>query len=405
MVAAAVVLVLFAPSLRLAFILPTDVPLFVCIGLGILAIVLNAPFAGVKNFSTTMAWLVTVMFFFLLVRNWLLLSLISIEDISKAAAATCIGLSLFIVSEFIVENAFGLNLTKFIFPFASDLPPIDLLPGWSRPRGLAAEPGFTAMVFEAILPLAWIRYGRHWRSAALLLAIVLPGFTLLGSVGSFVAIALTLSVVTAIRGGTPRIWLSITLGWVFLIGVVLQTDAGKLLFNEIILRKLVELFGGGVIEASGPTSRFEAYRAGFQILLQRPMGIGWGMVSQMYADGMSLPGLPAIRGRGLLSLFLETAVSAGWIGLVALLLFLGTRILQLIAIRTWDSTCVLFALLTLLFHHAVLLEFWFPMLWLILAIADCLAYRATVVFSVIPPVPSGYRKLMGVPVDQPDAHV
>lgn len=384
MMVAAVALMVFAPSLRLAFVLPADIPLFVCIALGILAMVLNAPFVGPKNVTTTAAWLVTVVFFFLFVRNWLLASPISVEDVSKAAAIACVGLSLYIIAEFVAENAFHVDVASHVFPNLGDLKPIDVIPGWRRPRGLAAEPGFSAMVIEGLLPVAWIRYGRGFRSGAFLLVTVLPGFMLLASVGSLVSVALALSVIVVARAGTLRAWAVVALAWLVVLLAALQTDAGKVLFDEVVLRKLAELVHGGAVESGGSASRFQAYHAGFQILLHRPLGIGWGMVSEMYAEAVALPGLPFVRTRGLLSLYLETAVSSGWIGLVALLLFLGTRVSQILAIKGRDATCILAALLTLLFHHAVVLEFWFPMLWLALSLSDCMTHRAAVKFAAKP---------------------
>ena len=140
-------------------------------------------------------------------------------------------------------------------------------------------------------------------------------------------------------------------------------------YDEVIGRKINEFYYDVERSNSDPFSRIDAYSLSSLIVTQQPWGLGWGAISQAYADNVQLFGVQ-LRDSGLISIPLEIATSAGLLS-VFLFIFIFLRKLKcLISSNSSYSKYAYISLLWVFLHHTVVFELWFPMLWLSLAISD-----------------------------------
>ena len=340
--------------------------MFAC---GVLAIGFNLDFAGEKNFNHSLALAVTITIFFVWMRALIIRASLPDESMGAAATLALLISSAAIIFEFWSANTAGVYLADFIPYSADDLTVASVLDGSQRPRGLAAEPGFSAMVFEALGPISLFYL---LRNPLLLLScgpVIVAGFLLLFSAGAISSIVLALLIISFQFGGrTLRLFVLIGLaGFALVLLVGLETLSA--LYEQIVGRKISDLFVQGDANVGEAAGRYEAYRVGAEIVAQYPLGIGWGMISQMFYSGAVLPGVPPLASRGLLSLYGEVIVSAGIVGFALYALF-HMRHLYL-AYRLKNEPIAPFLMvgaLSITFHHAFILEFWFPMLWFYFAL-------------------------------------
>jgi len=150
------------------------------------------------------------------------------------------------------------------------------------------------------------------------------------------------------------------------------------LLDQLVGRKVFDLFVQGDVNVGEAAGRYEAYRAGVEMFTIYPFGIGWGMVSQMFDSGRVVPGLSVLTSRGLLSLYLEILASAGVLGFASYAAFHVSKIRRAARSSVTEAPYVLFGLVALSLHHAFVLEFWFPMLWFYFALTDALTARERV---------------------------
>lgn len=353
----------------------SDLFLFGTLVCGVIAIFMNFEFAGSKNLNHTLALLVTIAVFYIWMRAWLLSAHIDLDRLGAAATLALMISSIAIIFEFWSANGPGFFLAD-VIPYSTDeLPFATVLGDFRRPRGLAAEPGFSAMVFEGLAPLAYL-YLRPRRQILLLCApFILLGFALTFSAGGICALLVAaLLLASAGRGAAFKVLLGVLMLAVVLL-VAFGQEAIVDITTQLIGRKIAGLFVEGDIDVANATGRYEAYRAGFEMIGAYPNGIGWGMVSQMFDSGRALEGVPILTSKGLLSFYLEILVCSGYVGLALYAVFHGLKIMQLVKSKQPHSSTILFGLLTLTLHHAFLLEFWFPMIWFYFALSDVMYAR------------------------------
>lgn len=354
-----------------AYLLPEDWLLIGCWALGVLALALHIGYLGAKNLTHVLAVFTSFGIFFLGIRNWLLRVGLDWDALGRAAAACAVLLSLAVSGEFVLANTAGLYFSDLV-PFNVDeFQATETLLGLKRPRGFAAEPSFTAMVFDLLLPLAWIHLSR--RRGAIRVAWVLatlPGLVLLFSAGSIISLG-TAIVVVAVARSRRRLRTAFGVGLAGIIFALLyQIDGVSDALDFVVGRKLDDLFVRGDVDVSSHLGRNEAYRAAFALIADEPLGVGWGAISQMFETGIALPGQAVLGGRGLLSLYLEIAACSGLAGLLMFVAFQGVKIAAVWRSDHPASAFLLTAMLALSLHHAFVLEVWFPMLWFTFALAD-----------------------------------
>lgn len=373
-------LVLAATMLLLALLLgamtwiwleKSDLLLFGTLAMGFFALVLQHKYVGQKNWNHGAALIVTVTVFYIWMRAWIWHASLDFESLGAAATLSLMIASTAVLFEFWLANSRGIYLAD-ILPYSSkELPFPTVLESARRPRGLASEPGFSAMLFEALGPLALYHLRKHRLLAYLCMPVIVLGFVLLFSAGAMSAMLLSLLIVFALQRRIPFRFVAITLGALGIAVLVLGLGTFVWALDEIIGRKIFDLFIKGNVNLGEAAGRYEAYRVALSMFLSHPFGIGWGMVSQMYATDVILPGLSPIESRGLLSLYWEILVSAGALGFASYVAFHISKILAIWRLQHAAMPYVLFGALSLSLHHAFVLEFWFPMIWFYFALASC----------------------------------
>ncbi len=342
--------------------------------LGMLPLILTLSDAGLQNFYHSVWWLGVWSVAFWWVREWIIGSRVQFAFISKAAAYGSMVLSLAIIFEFLTANTAGLYLSDF-FPFSiNEFPKATVLEAeLQRPRGFTSEAGFSAIVFECLLPLSldWVRRG-SWRRM-LFPAIAAPGYFLLFSGGSLLALAMAIFAFIGVGRGVVR---SVVVGSVVmaLLSVLAMTnEAVSTMIFEVLGRKILDF---SLEENTAETfSRAEAYSLAWRIMTEQPWGIGWGGVSQAMFDNHPIFGI-SLRGTGLISFPLEIGGSAGVLGLIGYLIILWRKLSRLTVIDTLGARLAFVSLLWVSIHHAGVLELWFPMIWFTMALSDVLVVRA-----------------------------
>jgi hypothetical protein len=311
-------------------------------------------------------WAASLIILLFGVRRMIILSGITFLEISRISLFSAMTLATFVILEFFLANTRGTYLSDYI-PFSIDtFPAADLFAsGIVRPRGFAAEAGFTSMVFEALVPLAiyyFLRSPMPIRAA--FVALVSSALILLFSTTTFLAIALAvlfLVLVRAnIRGAVP----------IFLVfgGVAYVIAMNADFFFSAAGYKIYEFFDtGNYYNASG--SRQEAWATGMNVFLHHPFGSGWGTILQESKSSGSDIDMQ-LGGTGLISLWLEMLVAVGFAPflmfgywLIKLLLALGRSPLQ-------EAHLCFLSLAMLTVHHFGVYEVWFPMIWFVLALSQ-----------------------------------
>jgi O-antigen ligase/polysaccharide polymerase Wzy-like membrane protein len=374
LVVATSILLLAAASLgwsSLIGVLPEDWLLIGCWTLGVAALSTHMGYLGSKNVTHSLAVITSVGVYFIGLRNWIARVGVDWDALGRAASWCALLLSIAVCGEFVLTNTTGLYFSD-LMPFNVDqFQATETIFGLKRPRGFAAEPSFTAMVFDLLLPLAYMHLSRaRPLIRGLWVCAVLPGLLLLFSAGSIVSLGLAVLIVAIARTQRPMRSL-IACGLIaILIACLFQIQAFVDAFDFVVGRKLEDLFVRGDVDVSTHLGRNEAYRAAFVLIGSEPLGVGWGAVSQMFDSGVALPGQTVLPGRGLLSLYLEIGACTGVLGLLMFGVFQGVKIAAVWRSTHPYSTYLLVGVLALSIHHAFVLEIWFPMLWFSLALVD-----------------------------------
>lgn len=353
-----------------------DDPLFGLIYLlGLVPWFLNPNGIGEQHLEYGALWLAIALICFWWVREWALTSQLSFMAISRAAAIGAALLSISVTAEFVMVNTTGLYLSD-IFPFSLDEFTFATILGseFIRPRGFSAEPGFSAIVFNCLIPLSVAHLLAVRRHLLIWAGVIFPGYILLGSAASLACLAITTSVFLLVINRSLIVMLT-SAAAVSVAGIAfVMSNALQSLYYQIIGRKIDALFDPMNDYATSYT-RSEAYRYGFRILREHPFGLGWGGFSEAHRSARVLVNeIP--KGSGLLSVPLEIGVAGGIFAVVLFFYLIWRKLHPLIRIDTLPARLTFFSLLWVSLHHMFVLELWFPMLWFSLALADVVRIRA-----------------------------
>lgn len=344
--------------------------------LGLAPLLLQPSHAGTQNFLYAGLWCTIWTVCCWWVREWTLDTRLPFSEISRAAAIGASVLAVSVISEFVLANIAGLYLSDFVHFSVDEFPQAMVLGDeLQRPRGFTAEAGFSAIVFECLLPLSWhwLTRGRYRRW--LFGAVVLPAYLLLFSAASMIFLIVTLLVFQGLNRGWKRSILVGTVIAALITLTALTSDSASWLLYEVIARKLLEFSPEEVLTGVPTFTRPEAYELAWTIMTEQPWGIGWGGVSQAMADNRALFDVD-LRGSGLISIPLEIGASAGVLGMLLYGVIVWRKLARLTRIDSLEARLVFVSLLWVTLHHVVVLELWFPMLWLSLAMADVIAVQA-----------------------------
>lgn len=344
--------------------------------LGFIPLVMYPANIGIQNFLYAGQWFVVWLVSFWWLREWILLSRMRFDRISRAAALGCITLSVAVIAEFTSVNTIGYYLSDFLYFSISHFPDATVLGDrFVRPRGFASEAGFTAIAFECLLPLSISWFRRSWSRIATFCILVAPGYLLLFSAASISFLLGTLIIFVAVYRGIKNAVLVAIIGLGVIAGLAVTSGNALWVIDEVILRKFAEFTPGAFVGNPVGLSRPEAYLFALRLLWERPFGIGWGAVSQQVSNSGAMLGVE-LKGSGLISVPLEIGVAAGILGMAVFVFLVIRKLHRLSQAASEPARLIFFSLLWVSFHHIVVLELWFPMLWLTLALADCVRIEA-----------------------------
>ncbi|NEU76495.1 hypothetical protein PI95_029270 [Hassallia byssoidea VB512170] len=348
-----------------------DLEIILMVIMGILGMFFAIDKLGVKNLNHTCA-ISTSIFLFYIVFKSLINKLKSINILASSFALSLAFVSIFIIIEFILSNYLGITISDFIpYSTTDELADATLMGSIIRPRGLAVEAGHMATFYELALPLSFI-YLKD-KPLPILLSyylLVLSGYTLLFSAASFVALplAILLSAVVRIRSKNSIV---LVIGIVMITFIALSSDIARPYIDETVGVRL-EIFLDPSQQSNTVTvnDRSEKYQKISNLFLVAPFGIGWGTGAQMAADQEVFAGIMMPEGGGFISLYGEILIASGVLGLLLFLRFITKKIIQLFRLSSLESQLVLIAVLSLSIHYLFISNYWFPMLWLSLGLAD-----------------------------------
>ncbi len=231
-----------------------------------------------------------------------------------------------------------------------------------RARGFAAEPGFTAMVYEMLLPLG-ILYCRKCPAALILLPWIFACYLILTSAASLAGLALCLPMLFVALKFRQVVWLVIAM---LVITLLFLAEIQHYLEHSIGIKISLWL--------SGESVRYKIYESLLPVIANNPAGIGFGSLSQAYAQTGHFGGVRLI-GAGAINLYLEIAVFSGLLGIASFLIFLARHSYRFWSLsKTPEVYALGFSFVWLAFHHALLTEYYFPMLWMVLALLGTWTY-------------------------------
>lgn len=370
-------LLLLRPSrASLSFVFRNDLPLWMMFALGGTGILVSSLPSGGKNLNYSLAVLVCYFFFFCMVRRLACERVLSWERIGRYSQWSLGVLSTAVLLEFYLASFHSTYFADFIHFAHPDLTAANFITAdFKRPRAFSAEPGFTALAYEALWPITLLARRQRWW----LHFLISVAFILLASAAAMACLVLAMVIVWMVRGRDFRSAYKFLLLMAAVLGAALSTEVGQDVAWTVFARKLdVGLVSiSDAEDAKTLFDRLNSYEVTTALLSDNPLGIGWGSLAQAFANRLSVPGIGLLSGSGLLSLYLDIVVASGPLGLFFWLVFLGKRVRGAFASRDLQAPYVAIALLSVCLHHLFITEMQYPFLWFVLALADKLVLDAT----------------------------
>ena len=315
-----------------------------------------------KQFNHLILWVVTVILFYFGTKLIVVNSKFSLNDLGGAFLLALLIASLGVTVDFVAINFYGFYLSD-VLPYQMNEMEETKNFGGSlfRARGFAAEPGFTAMVYEFLLPLGLFYCVNH-RQYLILMPFILFSYLILTSAASLGGFFVLFSLFCL--GSLRKIFFAIV--WISVAGF---------LFWEQIYFYLDQSIGPKIlIIMNGESIRVQILESFLKVLFDNPFGLGFGTISYAFENGGFL-GNHRLPGGGAINLYLEIALISGVIGLVSFLAFLVSVFYRSIKLGNRPELIALrCSLAWILIHQFFLTEYYFPMLWVNLALIVTFGY-------------------------------
>lgn len=333
-----------------------DVLILLVIFSATVATLLLSSSISILNLFHFLLWSATISIFFFGTKFLISNSNFSYNSLHRAFALGLALTSIGVTMDFILKNFLGFYLSDLIPYNIDELDPTQNFSGLLyRVRGFAAEPSFTAMVYELFLPFYLINQSNTKLSKVFIIWIV-ACYLILTSAAS-IASLLVLLVILFLRSAKAFLWISITTILIYL----LFFDYIEFYLNEVVTIKLFSYLSGDAL-------RFQLVESLTPIIFENPFGLGFGTLSNAFQEKGALMGFQLIGG-GALNLYLDITIAAGILGFIS---FCGFVAIILFRSIYYDSSknakALRFSCYWLLSHHFFLTEFYFPMLWVNLAL-------------------------------------
>ena len=345
-----------------------DTLLLVTYFIGVFMNIFYSDQIGSKNFTHIIAWSVSLFFFYFWTSSWIKMTKLSFYSLGRFSTYALIIVSIGVLFDFLLANIYGLYLSD-IVPYSFDeMDQTQSLDGLLlRPRGLSAEPGFTAVIFEMFLPLSYLYLENFKKRKYFIYLFSIICYLLLTSAASIVSILASYILIQIIFSRKNFFFfklfiLSIII--LFLVNFYSSFSSDFDIFKYVIGEKVDRFLIGDDIRA-------KIFKSLFSIWESNPLGIGFGTISQSFQIGNKTISSVSLYGAGALNLYLEILVSSGIIGFLSFIFFIFLKIKKVLQFNdTAVNKTLLFALFSVCNHHLFISETWFPMIWVLLALTN-----------------------------------
>lgn len=345
-----------------------DTLLLVTYFIGVFMNIFYSDQIGSKNFTHIIAWSVSLFFFYFWTSSWIKMTKLSFYSLGRFSTYALIIVSIGVLFDFLLANIYGLYLSD-IVPYSFDeMDQTQSLDGLLlRPRGLSAEPGFTAVIFEMFLPLSYLYLENFKKRKYFIYLFSIICYLLLTSAASIVSILASYILIQIIFSRKKFFFfklfiLSIII--LFLVNFYSSFSSDFDIFKYVIGEKVDRFLIGDDIRA-------KIFKSLFSIWESNPLGIGFGTISQSFQIGNKTISSVSLYGAGALNLYLEILVSSGIIGFLSFIFFIFLKIKKVLQFNdTAVNKTLLFALFSVCNHHLFISETWFPMIWVLLALTN-----------------------------------
>ncbi|NJO63950.1 MAG: O-antigen ligase family protein [Richelia sp. RM2_1_2] len=226
-----------------------------------------------------------------------------------------------------------------------------------------------SVFYEMAIPLSFL----YFKDKRLITQIcyylpVFISFIFLFSAAGFVALPIAIIIVTLLSIRSQRSFATlIVIG--LIIAAIFSSDVTRYYLDQTVGSRL-EIFSDTSEQRNfSAMDRRSRYEDSFELFLSAPLGIGWGMPSQLALDSQQFAGVQ-LKEAGLISLYAEILVASGIGGLFLFLRFIGKKMVRLAKLASLESRLVLVSVLSISLHYIFISNYWFPMLWFSLVLAD-----------------------------------
>lgn len=321
------------------------------------------------------AYIGVIVMYHLVISLGLVNSKLNDRDVFKYVSLGVIIVSMFIIVEFVSKNFLSVDFDSYIYRSAvKEYTPIYRFGGsfLYRARGVMEESGPAAMYLLMFLPFVFYYYTKYLPNKSkrfffslLVLSSVTVTFSAVGYVEGFLALVICIIAYLffekriSFRGRRLKVTTIIGLHFItaILLFIILQIKPKYLLFFENIVKKV-----SFSIESGSSQSRLDRWSLAFDLFKQKPI-LGWG------------PGYTSsVVGTGSTSLYLETLVSYGIVGLIVLSIVFLYYLGVILRINEPVRYVFLFSFLVAVIHYFVISSVWFPWIWTLFALVDFTVY-------------------------------
>jgi hypothetical protein len=346
-----------------------DIFLVIMLVVGLISSLLSEVNISIKTINYFLAWSISIFLFYFVMCNFIIKSKLDFNKLGIYFFYGLIIASTGVLLDLYLANIQGYYLSDIIhYSFGDSVREVSKTFSGAifRPRGLASEPGFTAIVYELFLPLGLFHLWFNIRSLSVKIIFSLffvGAYLILTSAASLVSIFASISILVFINNKYNYKFIFIAAAL-----VAMFYNQVEYYIVSVIMIKLDLLF-------SGESLRYDIYSSAIDLFISSPIiGIGFGSLSNAFQSGQNINGIQ-LFGAGAINLYLEVLIFGGFLAWASFLLFLWSVVRIANQYRNFIEVHMLMvSFFSISLHHMFISEVWFPMLWIVCALITTLPY-------------------------------
>ena len=144
--------------------------------------------------------------------------------------------------------------------------------------------------------------------------------------------------------------LAFLVAMICIVFLVIVSDVTKPFVEATVGVRLAAVLNPSQEYNSSATGRLDLYKKALVVSSSAPLGIGWGMTSQLAFEQQRFSGI-AFESAGFINLYAEILIACGFPGLILFIKFIGKRIVRLARFRSFESQMVFLSVFSLSLHY------------------------------------------------------